>query len=82
MGISRGLPKSSNSDISPRMGPCGDLQTCFLPLLLILVFTTTMIVRQLVFKATAELGRKGWKWGKIKCEKSHCSYSDSAIFLE
>lgn len=55
MGIFQ-LPESSNSPISLRMGLCRNLQTCAL-YSIILVCTTTVTVRQLVYKATAELGR-------------------------
>lgn len=39
-------------------------------------------MRLLIFKATEELGRVEWDWGKSKCQKTHCPYHDLAIFLE
>lgn len=55
MGIFQ-LPESSNNSISLRIGLCRNLQTYVL-YSMILVCTTTVTVRQLVYKATAELGR-------------------------
>ena len=52
IGVSRGFLESSYSDISLRMGLCGAFQTCSALLL------ATMVVKQLVFKTTAELGKE------------------------
>lgn len=45
-------------------------------------FIPTMLVRLLVFKATAELGRMGWDMSTLKCHGTHSSYHDLIIFLE
>ena len=37
--------------------------------------------RFLVFKNTTELRRESWKWGKLKCHKTHCSHWESTIFV-
>lgn len=46
-----------------------------------LVFTATMFLMLLVFKAAAKLGQGRWKKGKFKCYRAHCSTRESATFL-
>lgn len=38
-----------------------------------LVFTATMVLRLLHFKASLELRRDQWEWDKLKYHRVHCS---------
>lgn len=38
-----------------------------------LVFTATMVLRLLDFKASLELRRGQWEWDKLKCHIVYCS---------
>jgi len=42
----------------------------------------TLVLGQMVLKATEKLRGEKWEENKRKCHKAHFSYPDSAIFLE
>lgn len=51
------------------IGLLGEHQTHLYPSVAarLLVFTATVVVRLLVFKAMAETVRRGWELGKLRC---------------
>ena len=48
----------------------------------LLFFMDTLVLGQMVLKATEKLRGEKWEENKRKCHKAHFSYPDSAIFLE